>query len=115
MCCYTHGNSAYPGEMAANDKWRCRCSLGGEAVPCERKATGEDLLCSVCRNEHSMEEPIDLSSILTLEATIMDDHIQIVEPPSWDEIGKKLREAGANIGVSIDWDKIWRTIGLPPE
>jgi hypothetical protein len=51
VCCFTHNDPAYPGELAASDQWRCRCGTPSISGQCQRKATGEDLLCDTCRGQ----------------------------------------------------------------
>lgn len=87
MCCWTHGDPRYPGELAPGEEWRCQCGAGGVLVDteggktdlgvpvCTRKATGEDLLCDVCRDGD------DLRPVTTDEDRPQWEGGGVVQPP----------------------------------
>jgi hypothetical protein len=61
MCCNTHADRdaldrAHQVDvdalLAPSEAWRCRCSQ--TSARCQRKATGEDLLCDWCRTVDHM-------------------------------------------------------------
>jgi len=64
MCCWTHGNTRYPGAMSSRDvDDRCRCPCGGTSNPCQRRATQEDIRCDICGGRVYAPEPAQLNSL----------------------------------------------------
>ena len=60
MCCWTHNDPCYPGPLASETvDDRCRCPCGGEQMPCQRRATEEDIRCDVCAGRIRISEHVE--------------------------------------------------------